>query len=182
MVMPSAIAAIWLLLTPAQQVIALNAAHVYVEADAAAVAGSAALPTNIHLSEGYESIVLEMLRRSATFRRQCSRIGRYHSLQVTVVPALRPLRQAVGATTTITRVGRGGIAAEVQLVWQGELVELIAHEFEHILEQLDGVDLAAMASRSGTGVHAIAEVGHFETDRATAAGRRVAGEVANARR
>ena len=182
MVMPAVIVSIWLLLTPAQQVIAMNAAHVYVEADAAAVAASAVLPRNIQLFGSYQSIVQDMLRRSVTFRRQCSRIGRNHSLHVTVEPALRPARQAVGATTTISRHALGRLEAEVRLAGQGELVELIAHEFEHILEQLDGVDLAAMASRSGTGVHAIPEGGHFETERATAAGRRVASEVANARR
>jgi hypothetical protein len=182
MVMPSVIVTIWLLLTPAQQVRALNAAHVYVEADAAAVSASAVLPRNIQLSGTYQSIVQEMLRRSVTFRRQCSRIGLYQWLRVTVEPALRPIRQTVGATTTITREALGGLEADVRLTGQGELVELIAHEFEHILEQLDGVDLAAMASRSGTGVHAVPEVGHFETDRAHIAGRRVASEVANARR
>ena len=62
------------------------------------------------------------------------------------------------------------------------LIELIAHEFEHILEQLDSVDLAAMAARSGTGVRAVSELGHFETDRAIAAGRRVESEMASARR
>ena len=182
MVMPAMIVSIWLLLTPAQQVIALNASHVYVEADAAAVAASAVLPRNIHLFGSYRSIVQEMLHRSATFRRQCSRIGRHHSLYVTVEPALHPVRYAVGATTTISRDALGGLDAEVRLAGQGELVELIAHEFEHILEQLDGVDLAAMASRPGTGVHAVPDGGHFETERAAAAGRRVASEVANARR
>jgi len=182
MVMPSVIVSIWWLVTPVQQVIAMNAAHVYVEADAAAVAASAVLPRNIHLFGSYRSVVQEMLRRSPTFRRQCSRIGRQHWLLVTVEPALPPVRQAIAATTTISRDALGGLEAEVRLAGQGELVELIAHEFEHILEQLDGVDLAAMASRSGTGVHAVPDGGHFETERATAAGRRVASEVANARR
>lgn len=172
----------WLLLAPAQQVMALNAGHVYIEADAAAVAASAVLPTNIQLPGYHRSIVQEMLRRSPTFRRQCSRIGRYRWLHVTVGVSLSPARPAAGATTTITRNAFGGLEADVRLPPQGELVELIAHEVEHILEQLDEVDLAAMASRSGTGVYAVREVGHFETDRAIAAGRRVASEVANAQR
>ena len=182
MVMPTLIASTWLLLAPAHQVIAMNAAHVYVEADAAAVASSAVLPPNIRLSGVYQSIVLAMLRRSATFRGQCNRIGRDSRLSVTVNPELPGGRPGAAATTTVTRDARGGIEAVVRLTGQGEPAELIAHEFEHILEQLDDVDLAAMASRSGTGVRAIAELGHFETDRAIAAGRRVHSEVANARR
>ena len=47
--------------------------------------------------------------------------------------------------------------------------ELIAHEFEHVIEQLDGVDLAAHAALPHTGVTSI---GHstdiFETMRAHA--------------
>jgi hypothetical protein len=181
MVVPTLIALTWLLPTPAQQVIARNAAHVYVEADAADVPASAALPTNIRLSPIYRSIVQDMLRRSPTFRRQCSRLGRDSLLIVTVEPALQPRRLGSAATTTITRDARGGTEAAVRLSGD-DLVELIAHEFEHILEQLDDVDLAAMAARSGTGVRAVSELGHFETDRAIAAGRRVESEMANARR
>ena len=56
--------------------------------------------------------------------------------------------------------------------------ELIAHEFEHIIEQLDGVDLAAHAAQRHTGVTAI---GHrhdiFETMRAKRAGLKVVSEL-----
>ena len=182
MVISTLIASTWLLLTPTQQAIALNAAHVYIEADAAAVAASAVLPANIRLADNYRSVVQGMLRRSAAFRRQCSRIGRDPRLSVIVEPELLPGRPGAAATTTIARNSRGGIEAVVRLTAQVDVAELIAHEFEHILEQLDDVDLAAMASRSRTGVRAISNLGHFETDRAIAAGRRVSSEVASARR
>jgi hypothetical protein len=182
MMMPAVIAWTWFLLTPTQQVVALNAAHVYIEADAAAVPVSAVLPANVRLSGNYHPAVQEMLRRSDAFRRQCSRIGRDRRLIVTVEPELLSGRSGSAASTTITRTSRGGIEAAVRLTGQGQLAELIAHEFEHILEQLDDVDLAAMASRSRTGVRALSELGHFETERAIAAGRRVFSEVANARR
>ena len=56
--------------------------------------------------------------------------------------------------------------------------ELIAHEFEHIIEQLDGVDLGAHAAQPHTGVTAI---GHrrdiFETMRAKRAGLKVVSEL-----
>ena len=181
MVMPTLIALTWQLLIPPQQIVARNAAHVYVEADAADVAASAVLPPNIRLSRIYRSNVQDMLRQSATFRRQCSRLGREPLLTVTVEPALLPRRPGSAATTTITRDARGGTEAAVHISGDS-LIELIAHEFEHILEQLDSVDLAAMAARSGTGVRAVSELGHFETDRAIAAGRRVESEMASARR
>ena len=74
-----------------------------------------------------------------------------------------------------------GIEADVQLGPSGDPVLLIAHEFEHILEQLDGVDLPSMATRVATGVRLVPESGHFETDRAIAAGRQVASEVRRGR-
>jgi len=58
---------------------------------------------------------------------------------------------------------------------------LIAHEFEHIIEQLDGVDLPLMASRTASGVHRVPGSEHFETDRAIAAGHRVSEEVSRGR-
>jgi hypothetical protein len=177
----AAVIALTLLAAPAQQIVALNAARVYVDGEADAVTASAIVPANIQLSGNYQSIVQAMLRRSATFRRQCSRIGRHAWLNVTVSPDLSTAPGG-GAVTTIRRDPRGGLDAVVRLTGQGDLVELIAHEFEHILEQLDEVDLPAMAARLGTGVRVAADAGHFETDRAIAAGRAVAREVANARR
>ena len=47
-----------------------------------------------------------------------------------------------------------------------DLTELIAHEFEHVLEQLDGVDLKALA-RAGE-ARRLAD-GAFETERAVTA-------------
>ena len=53
--------------------------------------------------------------------------------------------------------------------------ELLAHEFEHVLEQIEGVDLAALAASSGAARQV--EAGVFESERARAAGRAVAGEL-----
>ena len=57
-----------------------------------------------------------------------------------------------------------------------DLTELIAHEFEHVLEQLDCVDLRALAH---TGDSRQLADGAFETARAIIAGQQVAGEVVN---
>lgn len=177
----AALIVVTLLALPAQQMVALNAAHLYSDVEADAVAASATIPSNIQLSANYQSIVRTMLRSSGTFRRQCSRIGRHEWVTVTVEPEFLP-RPLGGATTLIRRDPHGGLDAAVRLTGQGDVIELIAHEFEHILEQLDEVDLAAMAGRMGTGVRLGPDGGQFETERAIAAGRIVAREVANARR
>jgi hypothetical protein len=57
----------------------------------------------------------------------------------------------------------------------GSLVELIAHELEHVIEQLDGVDLASQITRGDTARSP--RRGHYETLRAVTMGRRVAEEV-----
>jgi hypothetical protein len=57
-------------------------------------------------------------------------------------------------------------------------VELIAHELEHVIEQLDQIDLASLAALRDTGVrHAQGEGVVFETARATQVGLKVTREV-----
>ncbi len=66
------------------------------------------------------------------------------------------------------------VAAHVFLKTTVNGPELIAHELEHILEQLDGVDLQAQA---GNGAVWKSERASYETRRAIETGRRVAREI-----
>jgi hypothetical protein len=166
----------------ARQMLALNAARPYVEHETAADRGPVTIPENIVTNATYRASLAAMLRVSPTFRRQCIRIARSAHLRVILQRSLFPDVRSDGALTRISRTPQGGLEADVQIGMFGDQVLLVAHEFEHILEQLDEVDLPALADRSGTGVRAVAGPGHFETDRAIAAGRRVAEEVSNARR
>ncbi len=56
----------------------------------------------------------------------------------------------------------------------GDHVELIAHEFEHIIEQLEGVKLRRLANDPSAGVHDLRYA--YETERAYKVGRQVARE------
>lgn len=56
-------------------------------------------------------------------------------------------------------------------------VELIAHEIEHVIEQLDGVDLRVRATLPASGVRSRDHGDEFETTRAIRVGRMVAAEV-----
>ena len=60
------------------------------------------------------------------------------------------------------------------------IVEIIAHELEHVLERVDGINYL-QESRVGSAVRLLPG-GAFETERAIAAGQRVAREVARAAR
>lgn len=53
---------------------------------------------------------------------------------------------------------------------------MLAHEFEHVLEQIEGVRLADEADLPGTGVQRVSG-GAFETARARAAGKAAEAEV-----
>jgi hypothetical protein len=78
----------------------------------------------------------------------------------------------------MTRKANGAVAAFVDIGPLHDTVELIAHEFEHIIEQLDGIDLAARAALPHTGVSSVGPVADmFETERAKLVGLKVASEV-----
>jgi hypothetical protein len=53
---------------------------------------------------------------------------------------------------------------------------VLAHELEHVLEQIEGVSLSDAADRTSGGTHRMAD-GAYETERARVAGRAAAEEV-----
>jgi len=73
------------------------------------------------------------------------------------------------AQTIINRYEAGGIRAEVTLRFAEDYLELLAHEFEHIIEQIDGVSLPDEAFQ---GRAWRTPSGAFETRRAFEAGLR----------
>ena len=83
---------------------------------------------------------------SATFRAQCRRIAEAPSLRVVIRidPAL--VERRYRARTLIARTPSGEIFARVDVSLRLNPVEWIAHEFEHLIEQLDGLDLPALAA------------------------------------
>ena len=119
-----------------------------------------------------------MLRDSPTFRRQCVRIAAEPALTVQLAVNPPPRRSDRRATTRLTRQPNGHLTAVIAIEQIEDLDELIAHEFEHVIEQLDGVNLAARAALPNTGVTAF---GHrnttFETTRAQRMGLKVVSEI-----
>jgi hypothetical protein len=140
------------------------------------------VPSNVVVADLYVSEFRSMLGASATFRRQCARIAAAHHLTVTVMPAVLADLRSNQAFTRMAFRRDGSIRADVTIGAPSALLELLPHEFEHVLEQLDGVDLASMARLRATGVHRAAAGEPFETERAIAAGRQVAREIREWRR
>ena len=132
---------------------------------------------NIRVDHVLEPVVSALLTKSATFRRQWDVIGASRFIRVMVVS--RPGMQDPGsarARTEVSRYAYGAIRATIEVPSATDVTELLAHEFEHVIEQLEGLDLRALARRHEAGVAEI-RTGVFETARARAAGLQVYREV-----
>lgn len=129
---------------------------------------AAKLPSNIDAGIlGAE--IRQILSRSVTFRRQCQRIAATRVLRVRLGITSQPAGE-YRAVTVLERYEAGSLRAEVTLVFAENYVELLAHEFEHVLEQIDGVNLRIDAAR---GQAHLLQDGAYETRRAREAGLQV---------
>jgi hypothetical protein len=97
-----------------------------------------------------------------------------------MIEVRKPTPAASARALSTIEQRRGSWLANVSLFLDRDLVELIAHEFEHIIEQIDGVDLPRYSKQGLTGVTP-GSGEHFETARAIAVGRRVSAEYAASR-
>ena len=113
--------------------------------------------------------ILMLLLRSETFRGQCERIAgdaRVH-VRLSLVSGV----DAGGrAQTAMRRYHSGALFADVEILFGENYRELLAHEFEHVLEQIEGVDLRREAAAGRAWEIA---AGTFETRRARLAGVQV---------
>jgi hypothetical protein len=129
---------------------------------------SSKVPANIDAGP-LAPAILDALARSETFRRQCLRIADTRVLRVRLDVVSRP-QGDYRALTVLERYEAGSLRAEVTLVFAQRYVELLAHEFEHVLEQVDGVNLRADAAH---GRARVLPDGAYETRRATEVGLQV---------
>jgi len=130
-----------------------------------------ALPSNLHVAPMYREMVESIADRSPTFQGQLLRIGSARGVTVHV----EIVQHIIGARA-MTRMVRqiDGLTARIEVARFDNVVELIAHELEHVIEQIDGVDLVGSAA----GNYSVAAGGMvFETERAGRAGVSVAREV-----
>jgi hypothetical protein len=132
-------------------------------------------PPNLTVPSGYHQAIGTMLERSPMFRRQCLRLAAASHLAV-VVKMLHPNSGGARARTQIRRADGGLLIASVEINPYLDFTELLAHELEHVIEQLDGIDLAAKAAVARSGVRNCAD-GTFETSRAVRVGALVALEA-----
>ncbi|HEX2456487.1 MAG TPA: hypothetical protein VHI99_22500 [Vicinamibacterales bacterium] len=141
------------------------------------------LPKNLIVPALYRELVESMRLRSATFRRQCLRIASESRLTVVLEAGPPPAHLRALAWTRVARVD-GRLDAVIRLGKDYPAPGLIAHELEHVIEQLDGVDLQRKSRLDSTGVHECMCGGAtaFETARAVRAGLQVTAELRAHRR
>jgi hypothetical protein len=146
------------------------------EAGRARWAAACVAPRAVLRAESFfEPTIDQMWQRSPTFRRQVTRLVA-SGLIVTIQKCWTQCPLSLRAQTTVEY--QHGVLARANIQIQlrpSELPELIAHELEHVIEQLDGVDLVRLASR-GSPFVTVEQSGHYETARADHIGRTVAAE------
>jgi hypothetical protein len=136
-----------------------------------------ALPPNIQTDPYLAPALAQLLARSPTFRRQCAAVAAARHVRV-IISAVAGPRLSMGprARATITRFAHGLMRATIEIPMPSEFHELIPHELEHVIEQIEGLNLPALAESDGRRVMDVGD-GLYETARAQATGRKVAAEM-----
>ena len=160
---------------PPELTLALWSNGVDVYTDPHPVSMAVEAPQNLSVPSGYQAVIAQMLERSPMFRRQCLRLAGAPHLAI-IVKTMHPLAAGPRARTEIAQAEGSRLVASVEINPTGDFMELLAHEIEHIIEQLDGIDLAARAAVARSGVWSCAD-GTFETSRAVRVGVLVAREA-----
>ena len=138
-----------------------------------------ALPSNLHVAPMYREFVEAIADHSPTFEEQLMRIDAATGVDVHV--AIVPRVLGARARTRMVRDGER-LTAWIEVGRLDNVVELLAHEIEHVIEQMERVDLTIGARIAETGIYSVSVDGtSFETARAARAGVTVAREVARSK-
>lgn len=138
------------------------------------------LPDAVQIERTLLTRIKVMLKSSPTFREQCLRVAATRLLYIRVRLNGSLVDYRFRARTRILRFQSGVIIAEVEIRTAWAPDEWIAHEFEHVLEQVDRVPLVELAARSNSVWRTSDEM--FETERAIRAGRTVVEEIRRAQK
>lgn len=134
------------------------------------------VPETIRISRELRPHVEAMLETSETFRQQFARIAAAPKLIINARVDLTFMQRGFRARSCMRRYDSGLLVVSMEIGPGGMQAEWIAHEFEHVIEQLDGLRLPALAARGRSDTW-FSSGEMVETKRATRAGRTVADEM-----
>jgi hypothetical protein len=133
------------------------------------------IPANLTVPGALRPLLEEMLRRSPTFRLQLLKLRRAPHVKMAIRYGDVSTWHVLRAESTVSRYEWGALQVDTQLYTARDVIEVIAHELEHVCEQIDGVDVRRLSQRRHSGVYTVGP--HFETQRAIMIGRQVAREA-----
>jgi len=151
------------------------------DSDSLAALVRAGLPRGVWLPAALRPAVARMLERSPTFRAQCARLIALGSVHIGVTQDSAALRtKHCGAIAVIRRYASGIVVVAITLPQHGSPYDAFAHEVEHVIEYLEGVQLVSLAASGARRTEVWRGESGIETRRALEAGRRVARETGSA--
>src|SRR5690242_7107992 len=133
------------------------------------------LPSNFKVPEKLQPVLEEVARRSPTFRGQLEELRHTPHFRMTVSYGNLSIWHVLRAESHVEKYEFGAVRVDTRLYTAQDIVEVIAHELEHVCEQIEGIDVRKLAHQRGSGVSDVG--GHYETKRAVMAGRQVAQEA-----
>ena len=86
---------------------------------------------------------------SATFREQCRTLG---AARAVVIVRAASSRETLRADARITVSDDGTLLARIRINPGSRVLEYLAHELEHVVERVEGVDLLLESRRGGSRV------------------------------
>lgn len=132
------------------------------------------LPPNMRMPANLRPLLERVLERSATFRKQVDRIAKARNVRIDISYGGLRGDRLYHALSVVRKHEWGAIFVKTQLFVPADMVEIMAHEMEHVCEQIEGVDIRGLARSRHPGVYDLN--GHYETMRAIVAGQRVTRE------
>ena len=131
----------------------------------------------IDMAPEVQHTVEQALEHSAIIRSQWSRISDADNVMVYIHVLSEPFAADMRARTRVRKYTSGFLLAIVEIPSGEESVELLAHELEHVLEQIEGVNLRVLACTNPTAAWRRRD-GAYETARAQQVGLAAALEAA----
>jgi hypothetical protein len=140
-------------LAPAALILSLSALALH---PVALITGSIAcdeLAPNIRTTPDLRAVIEPLLARSPTLRAQCARIAATPRTYVTLELSVGPFANQARARATARRYQSGLLFVDIEMPPASqEFAELLAHELEHVIEFIDGVDFATLAKTRNGGI------------------------------